>query len=261
MSLFYEVLKSDFSVIHNKRQIAFKDHLHKYIEILYVFSGIQYITTEGKPYVVRAGEAAVIFPNTTHSYFKKAGTTADELLLIFDPAYLLPLFPLADSAYTKNPVISKKKITEETVYALNKINQNMPAEKRLGYLLIIFSNLYNETEVSRRTKIPTKNLVEKIINYINANYSEPITRESLAKEFNLSKVYISKIFSDNFKMNLRTYLGQVRTRKAAELLRTTNFTVTAISSLTGFESEHTFNRVFKQNFGKTPGAYRKSPSD
>ncbi|MCD8157476.1 MAG: AraC family transcriptional regulator [Clostridiales bacterium] len=103
--------------------------------------------------------------------------------------------------------------------------------------------------------------MEKIINYITANYSEPITRESLAKEFNLSKVYISKIFSDNFKMNLRTYLGQVRTRKAAELLRTTNFTVTAISSLTGFESEHTFNRVFKQNFGKTPGAYRKSPSD
>ncbi|MCD8157475.1 MAG: cupin domain-containing protein [Clostridiales bacterium] len=138
MSLFYEVLKSDFSVIHNKRQIAFKDHLHKYIEILYVFSGIQYITTEGKPYAVRAGEAAVIFPNTTHGYFKKAGTTADELLLIFDPAYLLPLFPLADSAYTKNPVISKKKITEETVYALNKINQNMPAEKGWATFLLFF---------------------------------------------------------------------------------------------------------------------------
>ncbi|MCD8216122.1 MAG: AraC family transcriptional regulator [Clostridiales bacterium] len=258
MSLFYEVLQSDFSVIHNKRQLSFKEHMHKYIEILYVFSGTQYITVEEKPYAVRQGEAAVIFPNTTHGYFKKQGPPADELILVFDPAYLLPLFPLADSAYTKNPVISKGKITEETVYALKMINKDMPVEKRLGYLLIIFSNLYAETEISRSTRIPTKNLVEKIINYIDTNYSDPITRESLAKEFNLSNSYISKIFSEKFKMNIRAYLGQVRTNKAAALLRTTDFTITTISSLTGFESERTFNRAFKENFGQTPGAYRKS---
>ncbi|MCD8089571.1 MAG: AraC family transcriptional regulator [Clostridiales bacterium] len=257
MSLFYEVLKSDFSVIHNKKQLGFKEHMHKYVEILYVFSGTQYITVEGRPYAVRQGEAAVVFPDTAHAYFKKPGNSADELILVFDPAYLLTLFPLADSAYTKTPVIPKKRIDAETVYALETIDKNMPVEKKLGYLLIIFSDLYGKTEITRRTRIPIKNLAEKIINYIDTNYSEPITRESLAKEFNVSKVYITKIFSEKIKINLRTYLGQIRCRKAAELLRTTDFTVTAIGSLSGFESERTFTRVFKENFGMSPGAYRK----
>lgn len=258
MSLFYEIHKSDFSVIHNKRELYFKEHMHKYVEILYVFEGVQHITVQDKSYKVDEGSAALIFPNLPHSYYKSEERFADEVIIIFDPAYLSHLFPSIDLVYATNPIISKENINEETKKAMAALAENPPLEIRLAYTIIAFSNLLKQTQTAKRSHIPTQNLTSRIVTYIDANYTEDINRDVLAKEFAVSKYHISHVFNENFKKSLPTYLAEVRCSHAARLIRSSDFKLTAIARVTGFKSIRTFNRAFKEIFGVTPSEYKKS---
>ncbi|MFO0554460.1 MAG: AraC family transcriptional regulator [Polyangiaceae bacterium] len=53
------------------------------------------------------------------------------------------------------------------------------------------------------------------------------------------------------------YLSRWRMTVAADELRSTDMTVTALAELAGYVSEDAFVRVFKRHFGLTPSAFRK----
>ena len=80
----------------------------------------------------------------------------------------------------------------------------------------------------------------------------------MAQHFNVSECYISRIFAQKFKINLRNYLGLIRAEYAANLIRTTDENITLISQLSGFDSQRTFNRMFKAAYGRTPKEYKNS---
>ncbi len=254
---FYEIQPSGFTVINNKKELSFREHMHKYIEILYVFSGSQHISVSGKNYCVREGEGAVIFPEILHSYHTDSQKIADTLIILVDFAYISPFFPSLEYACAGNPVIHSESITEEVRFSADHIRKTAATEKRLGYTLVVFSELYKALDIYRRDSVPARDIVPRLISYISLNYAKPLTRESLAKGFNLSKYHISRIFSQKFGMNLKTYLGRVRSEKAALLIRSGDFTMTEISRIVGFESIRTFNRAFRQNMGMSPTEYKK----
>lgn len=53
------------------------------------------------------------------------------------------------------------------------------------------------------------------------------------------------------------YLNQIRLQTAAELLRSTDLTVSNIASQVGISDTPYFCRLFKKNFGFTPSEFRK----
>lgn len=52
---------------------------------------------------------------------------------------------------------------------------------------------------------PASKLVSDVSNYINHHMSETITVEAIAKEFFLSRSYLSKLFKAKSNMSLRFY--------------------------------------------------------
>ncbi|WP_047834533.1 helix-turn-helix domain-containing protein, partial [Robinsoniella sp. RHS] len=52
------------------------------------------------------------------------------------------------------------------------------------------------------------------------------------------------------------YLNNIRLDYAQYLTRSTNDTLTRIWMDAGFESQRTFNRVFKEKYGTSPKDYR-----
>ncbi len=255
---FYEIRKTDLTVKHNTYEVSFPDHMHKYIEILYVYSGEQHIKIENMVYCVKEGEAIIIFPDMIHSYFKAEKEKADELLLMCDPKILNPLFPSFKEYKTDNPIISKENINEETLFALNHIKPDDSFEIKFGWTCIILSNIIGTLILNKDSRMPIQDITYKITGYIENNFTENITRESLAKMFNVSIYYISRIFKNKFKMNLRSYLGLIRTEYAAVLIRTTNRTLTDIALESGFDSIRTFNRVFKDIYGISPSQFKNN---
>ena len=104
---------------------------------------------------------------------------------------------------------------------------------------------------------PASKLVSDVSNYINRHMSETITVEAIAKEFFLSRSYLSKLFKAESNMSLSDFILTKKTDEAKYLLRYTNKSLTDISLSLGFSSPGHFSRVFKKYASITPHKYRK----
>ncbi len=253
---FYEIQPSDLNIIKNRRELFFKPHLHKHIEIVYVTKGGQHMNIDNKDYNIAQGEAAVIFPDRTHNYFRTEQRDTEEVILICSPKVLGTVFPNLYSVVPDNPIIKKENIHPDAVYAFSKLDAEQTSAINLGYTLIILSHLLPNMKMSKTQHMPIEDITVRLIEYVSTAFAQPLTLDSLAKEFHVSKYYISHIFSDKIRMNFRNYLGALRAEYAANLLRTTDDSMTDICSKAGFDSQRSFNRIFKTIYNMSPREYR-----
>lgn len=71
------------------------------------------------------------------------------------------------------------------------------------------------------------------------------------------KFTLSRVFSGIFHKNFKQYINEHRLNYASAMLECSNEDITSIYLDAGFESQRTFNRVFKDRFRMTPREYRK----
>lgn len=82
----------------------------------------------------------------------------------------------------------------------------------------------------------------------------------LAMEFNLSEVYVSRLFKEQFGENFHSYVETIRMEQAIRLLRSSRLTVAEIADRVGYQSANTFRRVFKRRFGVAPSSFDRMPT-
>ena len=100
--------------------------------------------------------------------------------------------------------------------------------------------------------------ISEVCSYIHANYSKPLSLESLAKTFYISPCYLSRQFRQTTGFRLTEYIQNVRIINAQFLLSSTTQSVSNIAMACGFTSFSQFNRVFHQKSNCSPTAYRRS---
>lgn len=100
-------------------------------------------------------------------------------------------------------------------------------------------------------------LIEKVLYYIDAHICEELTYERLAEVFGYSSFHFHKIFSSVTELSITEYIRRRRLTMAHKLLCETTDNVTDICYRVGFNSIQTFNRAFKDTFGKKPLAVRE----
>ncbi|WP_170766025.1 helix-turn-helix domain-containing protein [Ruegeria lacuscaerulensis] len=82
------------------------------------------------------------------------------------------------------------------------------------------------------------------------------TLESLGDHVGLSRTVFSERFKKAFNRTAIDFLKEIRLRRAAQLLTTTNLPVKRIAYRVGFESRSYFSRSFKGFFGIDPAGFR-----
>lgn len=103
---------------------------------------------------------------------------------------------------------------------------------------------------------------KRIRAYVEANYRNDISLESLAELMNLHPHYISRLFKKETGDNFVNYLNALRIREAQRLLRTKrHLPINVIGQRVGFENRHYFTKVFKKYTNVTPRAYRDGDID
>lgn len=100
-------------------------------------------------------------------------------------------------------------------------------------------------------------LTEKINKFIDENLCEA-TPEALCRHLNMSRTTLYQKFSEETKKGLSSYITERRLSAAKRLLRSTDFSVSEIARLVGYNDYNYFSKVFKKHFGKTPNMYRKA---
>ncbi len=120
--------------------------------------------------------------------------------------------------------------------------------------LLLEKNGRKEISAAATTDQPVNIL--KVIQYIESNFAEKISLETLAQEANLSKYHFCRFFTKYTGISPMKFVAFLRIEKAKELLKRQDQTVSIISYLTGFNDLGTFIRQFKNVTGLTPSVYQ-----
>ncbi|MBS3047991.1 helix-turn-helix transcriptional regulator [Enterobacter mori] len=99
-------------------------------------------------------------------------------------------------------------------------------------------------------------LYQSICRWLQDNYAEPITRESVAALFTISPNHLSRLFSQQGTMSFVDYVRWVRMGKARTILQKYHLPVGEVAKRCGYPDSDYFSRLFRRQFGLTPGEYR-----
>lgn len=100
-------------------------------------------------------------------------------------------------------------------------------------------------------------LIDDIMIYIKENLDKKITLTGVARRFYISESTLSHMFRSRMGVSFYRVVTQIRLLKAKSLLLG-NSSAEEISRIVGYENYSTFYRAFYQEFGISPGNYRKS---
>lgn len=97
----------------------------------------------------------------------------------------------------------------------------------------------------------------QIKEYLDSNYAEHITLDTLTGLTHMNKYYMVHSFTKYAGLSPIQYLNQTRLKRAQHLLKNTNYSISDIASSTGFSSQSYFTQIFRKNFNMTPVKYRQ----
>lgn len=94
--------------------------------------------------------------------------------------------------------------------------------------------------------------------YFTEHYNEELNIEEYARSRHVSVSWFHKTFKLAFGITPMRYVLSIRIHNAQALLETTDYSVSDIASMVGYENAFYFSRLFKQRRGISPAAYRKA---
>ena len=125
--------------------------------------------------------------------------------------------------------------------------------------LILFITRCKQYEENVIKEIDVDNqIMQEVATYIYNHYSEKLVLEDMAKQFNLSRSYLSKKFKSVTGFGFKEYIINVRIKHACELLLNTNKSITTIAFECGFNDSNYFGDAFRRTKGISPNKYRRN---
>lgn len=106
--------------------------------------------------------------------------------------------------------------------------------------------------------IEREDVFVRITSYVEAHLEGKLTQNDVAREFFLSRGYISEMFRKRLGMTFVEYKEKLRITRAKELLAQTDLLIGDIAMRVGYDDMCYFARVFKKNYSMTPQQYRAS---
>lgn len=261
-----------YRVRHTAYGFRMPPHWHEETEIVYVESGILYLTIGedvctgkgGDIFLVNAGDIhGMHWERPDTSYVTILFPVSSLLFLNMDSSTREYLIPLSEQ---KTGFIHK--LTDTAAYPrilaavqkLLELNTEKPPAYQLGTKSCLLDILYQLFSAGLTGKVPAEAgngpLCREILSYLKENCTGEISLSAAASRFHMSEKYFSRFFKKTFSLTYVDYVNQLRIERAADLLTHSDLPVTEIALRCGFSSCSYFNRRFKELTGVTPRAYR-----
>ena len=276
MKAFYEDRKYKSAApvdVSLPRDMSFVAHWHKEIEVMYVLEGELGVGINRDFRVLSAGEMSICGKNDIH-YYSSEGLHSKTVMTIFDPAMIgvkqLGVdFVTLCSAFLGEIKDAQDRRTVETLFMScaeelsSKNSMYIPLLKlKLNEIfLLIFRNNpdYRHMCTQKKETVRDEDLkpMQKALKYLEDNYTDEITLDTMSEYAGLSPFYFSRLFKNTTGTNFNTYLKQLRINNAEYLIKTTGGHIIDIAYQAGFKSIRTFNRTFMKIRGYTPQSVRK----
>lgn len=224
-----------------------------------VFQDTTYPMHEGTLCFIGANEQHYTMPDKPAEYdrskiFISKQCVDNILTTVVDDNEFYDLFTNNAVIYAKIP--SNERDNIETIFSLAEKSKK---EKDIASFICCFFNLMTCLKIHSIEHIPAPdNFIFKAIRYINSNFSQDLTLDSICTEIHMSKYHFCRKFKALMGLTVMEYLLNTRIAAAKKLLSSTNAAISEISERCGFSSISYFCQAFKYNTGLTAIQYRKS---
>lgn len=132
-------------------------------------------------------------------------------------------------------------------------------EDLLVNILLEFRKIHEAMNTISPPPKATRQLAYKVKNYLDTNYTYPLTYKDFNDIFGYNEKYISLIFKEEYDISPSKYVTELRLTAAKNLMRQNpDILLKDIAAAIGYEDQLYFSRVFKNNEGMSPKAYQKS---
>lgn len=99
-------------------------------------------------------------------------------------------------------------------------------------------------------------VIENSLIYIENNIQQPLSLETVANTFNMSKYYFHRLFSAMMGCSLNNYILSRRLNASLKLIQNDNLSLTDIAYQLNFGTQSSFTRAFKRQYGIAPSSLR-----
>ena len=274
---------SAFNMSTGYEERSYQAHWHSYGEIVLVGPGETNIfMVNQNTYKLAEGDFLLVWPMEMHAIID--ADRKESLIIQFSNAFMNTLFDLQRimhfyrnlhvlCIHSHAQLVSKLRIIADKMKEIF-FSAGHDRELRCCMLLMEFmltleehreefapevraGNAYSYTDTVMRRMI-------MVTDYIKNNLTaDDLSQGTMAEMAGISKDYFSRIFRNVTGTNYSKWLNIIRLEKATELLADKQLTLTETAMLSGFQSISSFNRVFREEKGMSPGEYRAllEPSD
>jgi AraC family transcriptional regulator len=103
---------------------------------------------------------------------------------------------------------------------------------------------------------PDKPALRRALAFIHASYAQPIDLAAIGAAADASESTLRRAFVAAFGLSPVRYAQRIRLERAREMLLSTGDSISAIAVQTGFCDQSHLTRLFRREFGATPGRLR-----
>ncbi len=256
------------------RFIAFPEHTHDYVEMVYMCAGETCHTVNGTEIILRAGELLMLGQHARQS-IAPAGEGDLAVNFIVRPAFFSGTLSYLGEEETplRRFVVSCLTGENEAGYLLFHVADVLPIQNLIENLLytltvqipnrrgilqstmgLLFAQLLNHTE-ALQVETAEQNAVLSTLRYIEEHYADG-SLSAIAAQLHYELPYLSRLIRRQTGKNYTELLQEKRLSQAAWLLRNTDRKVDEISLSVGYENISYFHRLFAARFGCSPKKYR-----
>lgn len=227
-------------------------HSHDQWELVYCTGGDGTFRFEnGSTIDYKEGEVVAIPPKERHANFSHEGFTNLHIRMT-DPS-----FPYRSAFRVEDDTEGHLKIafTEARYYFLADIRKRELVLAALGELIASYMIVYRSNNEFSKP-------VEQIRSMIISNYADcDFALDEAIRAMPFHYDYLRKLFKKEMGLTPLEYMTQMRMKKAELMLTamwSSDYSVTEIGELCGFEDSLYFSRVFKKHFGCSPSVFAKN---
>lgn len=230
-----------------------------YYLIHYILDGKGEFIVNGTHYQLSAGKGFLIEPDYqtiymadlgdpwTYIWVGFSGAEAKEMVSALGLSQEQPIFKSDERETLKNCI-------------MGMIEHNHGNAADTFYCLSMLYLFLSTIAASGREEASSRDgniYVSQAIAYIRNHISEPLQADAVARYVGLNRSYLSTLFKQHTGLSPLKYIQKFRLTKAQHLLESSQLSVSAIAYSCGYQQPESLIKLFRQQYGMSPSAYRK----
>ena len=271
----------DFYIEHSKlasgKSSMRSNHYHNCYEIYYYLGNKMCYIIDGEKIYLTKSDIFFINRNVPHKTIYSCSENEERIIIMVEPKCLdiyenSSITQIIIELFNSNKRFSLSEYASKEVntiiqrilkyYNSNTCTGLIKAKLGLMELLLSVKELNDRKLLHEHCKDTgaASDKISDIIDYLNNYYYEKISLDLLANKFYVNKYYLCNLFKKETNCSIIQFLNKKRLNEAQKLLIYSNYSITDVSGIIGFENVNYFINIFKKQYNCTPKTFRDNKS-